>query len=120
MSLADLARQDLRLILQGGEPVTMTAPNGFSAPMLAELQDIAQTIDPQTKLPVETRMATATVGIPELQAAGFATLPVGVTSSTAKPWRVRVGTYDYKVTAAHPDRSLGVIVLHLEHYKVAA
>lgn len=118
MSLADIARADLRLILTGGEAVTVTAPTGFSASMLAELQDIAQTIDPQTKLPVETRMATATVGIPELQTAGFTTLPGAVASSAAKPWRVRVGTYDYKVAAAHPDRALGVIVLHLEHYRV--
>jgi len=127
MSLKQLARDTLRQILNDqnaafGAEFVLTAPDGFTSalPLVGRTQDIAQMIDPQSGVAVQGRIATVALSLADLTAGGYADMPRGIPETNAKPWLVAFEGNTYRVTDSNPDRSLGVLVLHLEFYRVLA
>lgn len=127
MGLRELAEADLATVLEDavtgfGRDVTLTDPNGFSAPLVGQSGDIAQMIDPATGMVVSGRAARVTLRISSIVAAGFTALPKNVASASEKPWLVTfadlAGTSStFKVALGDPDRTLGVISCTLESYE---
>lgn len=124
MNLRALAEADLAVTLEDavggfGWPVTLTDPNGVSAQVTAQSNDVSQLIDQDTGVAISGRRASAVVRISTLTAAGLSTLPTGVAQRGKRPWTVQFddingSPYTFKVTTGDPDRALGVVVLLLE------
>ena len=117
------AEQALGYMLEGtwSWPITLTDPNGLSNPMTGTSTDIGQVIDPDTGETVSGRSASVVLRISSIFTAGFATIPVGISDSTSKPWVVTFddigGTsHTFKVRQTEPDRAAGVVVCLLELY----
>jgi len=128
MNLRTRAEADLAHILEDGVngfgwPITVTAPGGTPQKTLTGFSDdISQIIDPDTGQAVSGRMASATLRISSLVAAGFTELPVAVSDSSKKPWTISFNdingnTYLFKVEQSNPDRALGIVALLLELYE---
>ena len=127
MNLRVQAEADLGSIMEDtaggfGWPIVVTDPDGNAAALAGLSTDIAQVIDPDTGQIVSGRMASVSIRIALLTAAGF-TLPRGVASRDAKPWLVAFddingNPYTFKVQSADPDRALGLVVCMLEVYNV--
>jgi hypothetical protein len=126
VGLRQIAEADLGAILEDsttgfGFPITVTNPAGTSVPLTGFSVDISQLIDPDTGQAVSGRLASATLRISSLIAAGLG-LPTGVSDSASKPWIVEFddingNPYKFKVEAADPDRALGIVVCMLELYE---
>lgn len=126
MNLRMLAEQDLATTLEDGVtgfgwPVILTTPDGEVVKITAQSNDISLTVDPQTGVVVSGRQASAVVRISTLTAEGVC-IPVGVAKRDARPWVVQFtdingGDNAFKVTDSFPDRTLGIVVLHLEAWK---
>lgn len=130
MGLREVAERDLGRIVEDrrggfGWEIVLTAPDGFASPepLTGLSQDIAQVIDPDTGQAVSGRLASASLRISTVLAAGYTTLPRGIADSQVKPWRVSfldingAGPYEFKVVESNPDRTTGMVVLILEAYK---
>jgi hypothetical protein len=126
MSLRALAEQNLGAILEDGVtgfgwPITITDPDGNTAPLTGFSNDIAQLIDPDTGQAVSGRLASVALRISSLTSAGLG-LPVGISDSALKPWLVAFddingNPYTFKVQSAPPDRGLGIVICMLEFYE---
>lgn len=103
-----------------GWPIKLTDPTGFSSGIKGLSNDIALTIDPDTGMLVSGRDVTISVHTRSLRTAGFSDTPKGVSQGT--PWVVEFedinGTQGrFKVVKTSPDRSIGLILMHLELYR---
>lgn len=123
-NLRELAERDLALTLEdaGGFawPITITSPTGQSATLRGRSSDIAQVIDPDTGRAVSGRAASVTVRVSTLTAKGLP-LPRSISQETMRPWVVTFNdiggaVHSFKVVQSNPDRTLGVVVCHLEAY----
>ena len=125
--LREIAESDLSSILEDatngfGYPITLTDPDGTAENLTGFSNDIAQTIDPDTGVTVSGRFASVTLRLSTIEGL-FPSLPVGVSDAASKPWIVDFedigGTaHKFKVAGSAPDRTLGIVVLLLEVYKV--
>jgi len=127
MSLRTQAEADLASTLEAsqdfGFPIVLTDPAGtVSSGLMACCGDIGASIDPDTGMPVSGRTALLTVRMSTLTAQGFTTIPEGVQLATSSPWvvafaSVSSGTQLYKVKRSMPDRTLGLVTMHLEFWR---
>ena len=129
MNLRLQAEQDLAFILEDDVagfcwPITVTDPKGNenSQPLVGSSSDIAQVIDPDTGQAVSGRLASVTLRLSSLTAAGLG-MPQGIADSKKKPWVVvfddiNGASYTFKVKNSNPDRALGVVVCILEEYQL--
>ena len=128
MGLRQIAEADLGTILEDdvtgfGFPIVITDPAGSSGtgPLIGTPVDISQLIDPDTGQAVSGRLASCSIRISSLTAAGLE-VPKGIADSKAKPWTARFDDINgnsrlYKVSQSNPDSALGVVVLLLEAYE---
>jgi hypothetical protein len=70
---------------------------------------------------VSGRSAHVVIALASLAAAGFADLPVGVADKQRRPWVVEFNDIagkarKFKVSDAHPDRTIGCVVCALEAF----
>jgi len=125
MGLRQQAEADLAFILEddttgGGWPITVTDPDGTSGSLTGISGDISQVIDPDTGTAVSGRLATASLRIASLTAAGL-NIPRGIADRSRKPWIVvfddiNGNPYTFKVSESNPDRTLGLVTVILEAY----
>ena len=128
MSLRVDAEKDLAFILEddirgGAFPITVTDPAGFNSvdPLKGYTNDISQLIDPDTGQAVSGRLATVSLRISSLIAAGYTTLPENVPDASSKPWLIAFddingNSYTFKVNESNPDRAIGIVTCMLEKY----
>ena len=125
MGLREQATLDAQTIIENtddfGAPVTLTDPAGTEYETKGLPNDIGVSIDPETGQAVSERRASVAFSMLTLDALDLE-LPVGVTSASAKPWRVsfadaRGRLQTWKVVETQPDRTLGVIVCFLEIWR---
>lgn len=128
MNLRELATRDLGVInadINGGFawPIVLEAPDGFTSPepLTGFSQDIGQVIDPDTGVLVSGRLASVSLPIAAIKAAGYVGLPRNIPDAASAPWVVRFNdlggdSHAFKVSESMPDRTLGNIVLILEAY----
>ena len=129
MNLRELAEQDLGMILEDadtgfGWSIVLTDPDGVSASLIGQSQDISLAVDPDTGMLVSGRTATVALRISSLRAAGFATNPKNVPEQNRKPWVVGFRDINgvpclFKVMKSNPDVMLGIITCVLETYRQA-
>lgn len=105
-----------------GWPITVTDPGGESAQMYGQSTDISLLIDPSTKEAVSGRTASVVLRMSSLVAAGFTSLPKGISDMTLKPWRmdfqdILLNDHTFKVKESNPDRTLGILVCIVEVYR---
>ena len=125
MSLRQVAEADLASILEDsvdgfGWPITVTDPGQNSANLVGFSNDIAQLIDPETGQAVSGRVASVSLRISSLTAAGLG-LPQGIADAKNKPWVVQFddingNAYKFKVSQSNPDRAIGIVTCLLELY----
>lgn len=125
MNIRALAERDLVATLEDsangfGWPITLTDPSGQTGAFIGRASDISQVIDPDTGQLVSGRLASITLRISALIAAGFA-LPRNIPDSALKPWVVAFNDingnpHTFKVRQSDPDRALGVVTCILEAY----
>lgn len=125
MGLRDLAQSDLGAILEDkatgfGWDISVTDPSGNTQALVGFSDDIAQIIDPDTGTAVSGRLASVSIRISSLIAAGLS-LPQGIADAGSKPWiigfnDINGNPYTFKVSQSNPDRALGLVVCLLENY----
>jgi hypothetical protein len=125
MGLRELAERDLGGILEDaatgfGWPITLTDPAGNTASLVGFSNDIAQTIDPGTGEVISGRMASMSLRLSSLYAAGLA-IPTATPERNSKPWLVQFDDingvpYSFTIKNSNPDRALGVVACVLEGY----
>lgn len=123
MGIRELANRHNRAILNneatgGGWRFVLTSPDGATAALTGWSNDISQIIDPDTGQAVSGRLATVTMHLEDLDAAGLS-IPAGENFATEKPWLVqwfdlRGNSYTFKVTSADPDRTINNVTCILE------
>lgn len=121
MSLRTMAESDLSFILEDpvggfGWVITLISPDGSTTSAVGFSNDISQVIDPDTGQVVSGRSASIA-----LRMSSLTVLPVGISSTSSKPWLVRfndinAGLHTFKVIKSNPDRALGVVTCVLEAY----
>lgn len=129
-NLRTIAEADLAVTLEDaangfGWSVVLTKPDGTeSTGLTGSSVDISAVIDPETGQAVSGRNASFTLRISSVLTQ-FGELPIGIASPTTKPWLITFndingnGPYIFKIVDTWPDRTLGVIVCHLEVYENA-
>jgi len=128
MNFREIAENDLSFTLEDndfgfGWPINVTDPDGLSADVFGQQNDIAFQIDPQTGESVSGRIVEIVLRIKTLTDAGFASLPKQQADKTKKPWifvfdDVSGNSGTFTVKESHPDQTLGLIFCQLEVYKV--
>ena len=127
MGLREIMEEDLGVILEDdiygpAWLITVTDPAGTTPPEFKGYSnDISQLIDPDTGQAVSGRLASITLRISSLTAAGL-DLPVGISNASSKPWIVQFNdingnAFKFKVSQSNPDRTLGIVTSLLELYK---
>lgn len=126
MGLRTIAETDLGKILEDsiygfGWLITVTDPAALVKPLTGFSSDISQLIDPDTGQAISGRLASVSLRISSLTAAGFTSLPVGIADSANKPWLIAFddingNPYTFKVMKSNPDRALGLVICILELY----
>ena len=91
MNLRQLAELDLKLTLEDnqfgfGTSVKVTDPDGLSADVFGQTNDIAFQIDPQTGQAISATVIEVALRISTLLSAGFTDLPKDQSDKTKKPW----------------------------------
>lgn len=123
MGLLEQARLDGKGILEDlagfSAPFTLTSPAGVAASLRGALQDIGQSIDPETGQAIAGRRASVVVARSSLAA-----LPEAVAESNRKPWLATFASSDgvtriWKVIEVAPDLLLDQVKLLLEMYAAA-
>lgn len=124
MSLADIAAADFQSILNAdGCDITLQAPDGTTAALKGNSQDIARAIDPQTGMLVSGRTCTVVLSLADLLAVNM--FPTGEANTKLKPWlvvfveTVSRAEHTFKVSQSNPDRTIGSLVLILESYQLS-
>lgn len=124
MSLRHTAAIDCGLILEDtlgfAYDICITDPSGTSAKLLGFSNDVSEIIDPDTGEAVSGRTATIAIRIELLSCKGMG-IPENVSEADKKPWVVvfddiNGNPFTFKVFDSKPDRSLGLVVCHLESY----
>lgn len=129
MNLRLQAEKDLSTMLESttagfGWETTLIDPNGSELVINGSSNDISFSIDPNTGETVSARTNTITYRLSTILAhEPFAgKVPTGVFDSTSRPWLVvvqdvngAVGTF--KIAKTMPDRTVGIVVCHLESWK---
>lgn len=124
MSLRIQAALDARAITEDrsgfGWPIILKDPSGKESEITGLSNDISMVVDPDTGMLVSGRDATIAVSIQTLRTAGFEVDPRAV--SQGLPWVVEFLDINgvlgrFKVSRTSPDRSIGLIVMHLEVYR---
>jgi hypothetical protein len=126
MTLLDQARADLASILGDTEtgfawPVTVTDPDGRSAELVGQYNDIDQLIDVDTGVAVSGRQISVSLALSALTAAGLG-VPANISRPELWPWRVDLlspytgAALHFKVQDARPDAVLGTVICFLEFY----
>ena len=109
------AAADLRSILEDasafGRRVIVATPAGVSAELVGRVNDISQTIDPETGLTVSGRTATLTLALASLREAGLPE-PRVCQDPDVEPWTVELldadpGQRNFVISGVRPDRSYG-------------
>jgi hypothetical protein len=125
MSVRAQAAVDLLEILNdtedGGDLIRITSPAGAFEDFRALSSDIHLSFDPGTGEAISGRQCSVAVAISELIAADFEDVE-GVADRTGKPWLVDANDVNgrastFKVVEAHPDYTVGLMLLMLELYK---
>ena len=128
MGLRADAEKDLAFILEddirgGAFPITVTDPAGFTSvdQLKGYTNDISQLIDSDTGQAVSGRLATVSLRISSLIAAGYTTLPENVPDASSKPWLIEFDdmngkSYKFKVSESNPDRAIGIVTCMLGKY----
>ncbi len=126
MGLRQIAEADLGVILEDsvtgfGWPITITNPSGNAQALTGFSDDIAQVIDPDTGQIVSGRLASVSLRIASLTAAGLS-LPEGIADATQKPWLIAFddisgNSFTFKVMQSNPDRAIGLVTCILELYQ---
>ena len=116
MNLHDLARDDLAKIYAGNDLIVVTSPEGRVETFVGIMNDIAQTIDPDTGHIISGRVISSSLRIDDFLRIGLK-LPAGVVDQRQRPWLVSFKNETYKVRQADQDRTLGLITLLLEVYR---
>lgn len=119
--LSKTARSLLTDLSGFASALTITTPDGVSAVLSGFNADIGLTIDPETGTSVIGRKSTIALHLDDLADAGLS-IPEGIHDQDQKPWVVlytpRHGTpMTTRVVMAIPDRTMGIVVLHLESYR---
>lgn len=127
MNFRQIAENDLLITLEDstfgfGWEINITDPDGLSADVFGQQNDIAFQIDPQTGESVSGRIVEIVLRIATLTDAGFSSLPKQQSDKTKKPWilifdDISGNTGTFTVKESHPDQTLGVILCQLEVYK---
>jgi hypothetical protein len=124
MGLRETAALDAQRIQEDAAgfrwPMTITAPDGGEAEVYGLSQDIHLSIDPETGQTVAGRQCTASVSLLSLAAAGMS-IPKGEARQGKKPYLVEFkdisgALHVFKVAQAHPDQTLGNVIMGLEVY----
>ena len=126
MGLRADAEKDLASILEddvrgGAWSITITDPDGLATPLKGYTNDISQLIDADTGQAVSGRLATVSLRISSLVAAGYITLPESIPDASSKPWLIEFddingNSYKFKVSESNPDRAIGIVTCSLEKY----
>jgi len=123
--LRETAEADLAGILEDplgfGWPIVLTDPNTNVRSFTGFSNDIAQVIDPETGVAVNGRRISVALRTSSIIASGLS-LPRGVPRENTRPWVVSFADLagkvsKFKVVESDPDRTLGVVILHLELYE---
>ncbi len=127
MNLREQAELDLELTLEDntfgfGWPVKVTDPDGLSADVFGQANDIAFQIDPQTGQAVSGTVVEVVLRISTLLSEGFTDLPKSQPDKTKKPWifefeDINKNPGKFIVKQSNPDRTLGIILCQLEVFK---
>jgi len=124
VSLADTAAADLQRILNvDGCDITLQAPDGSTAELKGNSQDIARAIDPETGMLVSGRTCTVVLSIADLFSLNM--FPAAEADTSKKPWLVKYLEtvsrieHTFKVAQTNPDRTIGSLVLVLEAYQLS-
>jgi hypothetical protein len=126
VSLLAQAAADSRAILEDAAgfatPMTFTAPTGDTLELKGTFFDIGYAIDAETGQAVAGNTVQVLVSAGRFQEAGFE-LPRGTADASSKPWRVELTdslgrARSFKVANTAPDRTLNVLQLTLEAYKI--
>lgn len=123
MGLRELAHKDLEHIMEKSGDTwqgVLTDPDGLTDTVSCITNDIGEMVDPDTGQLVTGRSAKASIRIQHLLDKGF-TMPVGISDSTLKPWRLDFNDINgilctFKIVQSNPDRTLGLVGLVLEAY----
>ena len=126
MNLRLTAQEDIQSIIEDTEtgfgwPITVTDPDGNIGIMAGLSDDISQIIDPDTGQAVSGRLASITLMISSLTAAGFG-IPQSIADSAKKPWviefdDINLNDFKFKVKESNPDRAVGQVTCILELYQ---
>jgi hypothetical protein len=116
MGLLAQAATDLVSILEDvdggfGTRVIVTSPTGVSAELVGFLNDISQTIDPETGLVVTGRSVSLTLPLASIRAGGLPE-PRACQEPGVEPWTVEVidaepEQRNFIISGVRPDRSFG-------------
>ena len=127
MNLRQLAELDLKLTLEDnqfgfGTSVKVTDPDGLSADVFGQTNDIAFQIDPQTGQAISATVIEVALRISTLLSAGFTDLPKDQSDKTKKPWIFEFDDINgnpgkFIVKQSNPDRTLGIILCQLQIFK---
>lgn len=124
MNLRAVAQRDSQRILNGDASImlTITDPAGLAGTLTGWSNDIGFAIDPETGLAVSGRYATIAISMLDLIEKGLG-IPTNISENDIDPWTVSLvnehgEAFLFAVTAAQPDRTLGVVTCTLEVYKV--
>jgi hypothetical protein len=124
MGLQEIIWNDAKKILADqygpGQSVIITSPDGGHDEINGFYTDISQSIDPDTGQMFSGRFVTVTFSLIDIDAALIG-IPRGISDPGAKPWLVTISDvlgneYTFKVSASHPDRSMGTVICDLEVY----
>lgn len=126
MNLRDQAEADLGITLEDdvngfGRSITVTDPDGVTADLIGQTNDIAELIDPNTGQAISGRLASIALRISSLTAKGLG-VPIGITDAASKPWIIKFddingNPYTFKVKESNRDRGLGIVTCTLEFYQ---
>lgn len=125
MNLRQLAELDLAVTLEDadngfGWPVTLVDPNGVSANLTAQSQDIGLIVDPDTGVAVSGRTASAVLRVSSIENCGLS-VPEGEPRANARPYTMVFTSTNgvettFKVDDPQHDRILGTVTLQLGVY----
>lgn len=126
MSLLQQAAADLRAIVENtnefGVAIKVEDPDGLSSNQNGLTTDVGNMFDPNTGQMIAGRRASVALSTQALLAAGHTGLPAGASDPSKTPWIVTFLDIHgrecvFMVSAAMPDRKLGLVTCSLEHYR---
>jgi len=127
MGLRETAEEDLAVLMEDSDcgfswPIIVKSPAGLTDTLNGLSDDIAEMINVETGEAVSGRIVSVALRLSTLTAKGF-TIPRGIIDSSILPWLISFddlqgNTLNFKVIQSNPDRTIGLVVLKLEFYKL--